>query len=47
VSDLCNTGGLLNANGAVEAAEKLNNNLVKKLDDTTLPKSSFKNKKVN
>jgi subtilisin family serine protease len=46
LSNLCNTGGLLNAYGAVEIAEKLSNQGVKKVNDT-LPKSSFKNKTVN
>jgi len=46
LSSLCKTGGLLNAYGAVEVADKLNAQAVKKLDDT-LPKSSFKNKTVN
>ncbi|MFC4230904.1 S8 family peptidase [Parasediminibacterium paludis] len=46
LSNLCSTGGLLNAYGAVEAAEKLTNQAAKKID-ATLPKSSFKNKTVN
>lgn len=46
LSSLCKTGGLLNAYGAVEVADKLSAQSVKKLDDT-LPKSSFKNKTVN
>lgn len=46
LSSLCKTGGLLNAYGAVEAADKLSTQVVKKVDDT-LPKSSFKNKTVN
>ncbi len=45
LSNLCKTGGLLNAFGAVEAAEKLNES-TKKIE-TTLPKSSFKNKTIN
>lgn len=46
LGSLCKTGGLLNAYGAVEVADKLSVQAVKKLDDT-LPKSSFKNKIVN
>ncbi len=46
LGSLCKTGGLLNAYGAVEVADKLSAQVVKKLDDT-LPKSSFKNKTVN
>jgi cell wall-associated protease len=46
LSTLCRTGGLLNAYGAVEVADKLSAQAVKKVDDT-LPKSSFKNKTVN
>ncbi len=46
LNTLCQTGGLLNAYGAVEVAEKLSNSSVKK-PDMSLPKSSFKNKTIN
>ena len=45
LSTLCNSGGLLNAYSAVEAAEKLNSMPTKATDK--LPKSSFKNKQIN
>ncbi len=46
LSSLCKSGGLLNAYGAVESAEKMSNLPVKKVDATLL-KSSFKNKTIN
>ncbi|MBC7722610.1 MAG: S8 family serine peptidase, partial [Pedobacter sp.] len=46
LSSLCKSGGLLNAYGAVESAEKLSKMPVKKAE-TTLLKSTFKNKIIN
>ncbi len=46
LSSLSQTGGLLNAFGAVQAADKLTNAPSKK-ETEVLPKSTFKNKKIN